>query len=115
MAFLQEYKETLSTNVIAGSGGHEGGDPIEADGTVAEAGEAILGVAFGPAAATERNKILVVGECKLKGGAAIAVGASIEVGSSSKFITLASGVKVGKALTECTGDGAYFTALINCI
>ncbi|RKY70048.1 MAG: DUF2190 domain-containing protein [Candidatus Latescibacterota bacterium] len=45
------------------------------------------------------------GALMVKAGAAIAVGAEVEVGADGKAITLASGVAQGRALDAATADG----------
>lgn len=45
-------------------------------------------------------------------GGAIAAGADIELGTGHKVVTLATGVKVGKAITEAAADGDEIIAML---
>lgn len=94
------------------------GQPVTPAGGLAGAGVAIQGIAMETVDSTDAaesgfvSTVLVMGECELTAGAAIAIGAAIEVGTSGKFITLASGRQIGIALEAAAGDGSTFKALI---
>jgi hypothetical protein len=81
-------------------------------GTTASAGAAMLGVADTAAYVNDELAVDVIGTTSCVAGAAIAVGALIQVGADGKFITKAAGVTVGRALTAAAGDGADFSALL---
>ena len=72
----------------------------------------MLGVAYNPASAGEQTAIDVLGTVPCEAGAAVAVGALLEVGASGKLITRTSGKVVGRALSAASGDGSIFTALL---
>lgn len=91
------------------------GQPVELDGTVAESGEAILGIALHDADTSAMDAVMVIGECELTAGAAIAAGAQIQVGTGGKVITLAAGVAIGRALTAAAADGDKIQAYVSAI
>lgn len=80
---------------------------------VAAAGAGGVGVLYYGAVEGEACSVGIAGGEEAIAGAAIAKGASVEVGTGGKFITLASGEKVGTALTAASGDGSEFTLLVN--
>lgn len=80
---------------------------------IAGAGEGGVGVLYYEAKEGEACSVGIGGGEEAIAGAAIAKGASVEVGTGGKFITLASGTKVGTALTAASGADAEFTLLIN--
>lgn len=111
-----EYKALWTPTYTVGTGGAKAGQPIELDGTVAEAGEKILGIAMADVTAGDVDSVLALGEVRLKGGAAITAGQEIQVGTTTsgvtKFMPHTTGVSAGFALTACSGDGEYFQAFI---
>lgn len=114
MGYLVCTKVALDSNIVlADAGGCLAGDLIETNLSVAEATEGGLGVAMSSGDNGDTIPLLLIGVCELTGGAAIAAGADIEFAATNKYITKSAGVKVGKALTACTGNGYKFMALIN--
>ncbi|MEN8721863.1 MAG: capsid cement protein [Alphaproteobacteria bacterium] len=85
--------------------------PVLPDGTVAGAGEAIVGLAQRDA---ENNVVgvTVVGLAVGTAGAAIAIGDELEVGADGKLVPLAAGVSVGIAMEAAAADGDKFSVLL---
>jgi hypothetical protein len=119
MATLGVHSSVWQDTYTVGTGGVKAGQPVEADGSVAEAAEAIIGIAMHDADAEDVDSVLVIGEITARAGGAIAAGAEVEVGTTTdgvtEFVTLAAGVKVGRALTAAAGDGSSFRLRINAI
>ena len=95
---------------------HDGVDYIQAvqlvehqaigyDGNVATAAATMQGLAQTDAASGEQVAVDVQGTGIAIAGAAIAVGADLEVGAAGKLVTKAAGVSVGRALQAAGADG----------
>jgi predicted RecA/RadA family phage recombinase len=85
------------------------------DGTLnvahATAAGAIVGVSSYDAASGEVVGILRGGVVPITAGGTIAAGARVEVGSTGKVVTLASGVAIGMCLTGATNNNDAMIAL----
>ena len=72
--------------------------------------ETMLGVLQdAPAAAGRTCEVMLEGISKAVGGAAIDSGASVEVGTGGKFVTLTTGPIAGIAVTACGADEEQFS------
>lgn len=72
------------------------------------AGAKIDGVTGYAVEASEATEVLVDMVPPAIAGGAIAKGAEVEMSTSGKFITLDTGVAVGRALTSASADGSEF-------
>jgi hypothetical protein len=81
-------------------------------GAVPAAGAGNVGVARHGAAIGEAVAVDINGQVTCTAGAAIAAGALVEVGTTGKAITKASGIAVGRALTAAAADGNKFTLIL---
>lgn len=70
------------------------------------------GVARSNAAIGEAYPVDVLGTAVVVAGAAIAVGAEIEVGAGGKAVTKSAGKTVARALQSATGDGSRIEVLL---
>jgi hypothetical protein len=114
MANLTNYIDAMSRSFTA-TGTIAAGQPVGIDGALAGAGDPILGIAKHDVTTDDVDSVLVVGECQVTSGAAITAGADLEINGAGKFITLASGVKVGRALQAASGANKTIQAYINAI
>lgn len=85
---------------------------VTGTGAIPAAGARILGVAATGGAIGERVPVDIQGTSIAESGAAVAVDAALEVDSSGRFITKASGVAVARALTAATGAGQQMEVLL---
>lgn len=93
---------TLSVVAAAALSEHQA---IGYDGNVATAAATMQGLAQTDAASGEQVAVDVQGTGIAIAGAAIAVGADLEVGAAGKLVTKAAGVSVGRALQAAGADG----------
>lgn len=78
---------------------------VSATGAVAAAAGNALGVARSNAAIGEVFPVTTLGTAIVTAGAAIALGARVEVGATGKAVTRAAGIPVGVALQAAAADG----------
>ncbi len=78
---------------------------VEVTGVHASAAGKAIGVSRVDAVAGDNFGAHTLGTSLVEAGGAIAVGATVEVGTNGKAVTLAAGVKVGRALTAASADG----------
>lgn len=81
-------------------------------GAVPAAGAAVIGVAKSSAAIGDRVPVDVVGTAIVEAGAAVAVGAALEVDNLGRGITKTSGVTVGRALQAAGAAGDLIEVLL---
>lgn len=81
-------------------------------GEVVGAGETSLGVSQCSAAIGEAAPVDVLGTTEVEVGAAVALGAALESDATGRAITLASGVKVGRALKAASAAGQIIEMLL---
>lgn len=83
-----------------------------AAGAVATAAGVAVGFSNTDAAIGERVPTTVVGTAIATAGAAIALGAAVEVGTAGKVVTKSAGVTVGRALQAAAADGDLIEVLV---
>lgn len=81
-------------------------------GAVPAAAARCLGVARTNGAIGDRVTVDVDGTTIAEAGAAVAVDAALELDSSGRFITKASGVTVGRALSAASASGQMIEVLL---
>lgn len=87
--------------------------PIQASGANATAAGNAVGFARIGGAAGERIPTTVLGTSIAIAGAAISVGALVEVGATvTKVVTKSAGVAIGRALSAAAADGDQIEVLI---
>lgn len=82
------------------------------DGDVATAAGAMQGLATTDAALGDPVAVDVLGTSVAIAGAAVAVGAALEVGAGGKLVTKAAGVTVARALQAAAADGDLFEVML---
>lgn len=85
---------------------------VNFDGSQTAAGQAMFGVADTQAYQGDELCVDVLGTSSLLAGAAISEGDLVQVGSNGKFVTATTGKVVARALTDASGDGSDFNALL---
>lgn len=85
---------------------------VTAAGAIPAAGARCLGVSDFNGAIGERVSVGAMGIVPAETGAAVAVGAALELDASGRMVTKASGVTVAHALTASTGVGQVIEALL---
>jgi hypothetical protein len=82
------------------------------DGDVATAAGAMQGLAITDAALGDPVAVDVLGTSVAIAGAAVAVGAALEVGAGGKLVTKDAGVTVARALQAAAADGDLFEVML---
>ncbi|MFS2004615.1 capsid cement protein [Duganella sp. CT11-25] len=85
---------------------------VTGTGAVPAAGARCLGVTDFAAAIGERVSVGVQGTMPGEAGAAFAADAALELDAVGRFITKASGVTVGRAITAAVGAGSLAEILL---
>lgn len=85
---------------------------ITAAGAVATAAGNSVGFANTGGVSGDRIPVTAGGTAIAVAGAAIALGAAVEVGAAGKVVTLAAGVPIGRALQAAAADGDQIEVLI---
>lgn len=85
---------------------------VTATGAVATAAGNALGVTTSDAAIGDQVGVDVIGTTTVTAGGAIAKNAQVEVGTSGKAVTKASGTVVARALEAATADGDVIEVLL---
>ena len=86
---------------------------VSPDGTVtATAGGNALGVADAVAASGDTYKVVVLGTARVRCAAAIAKGASLDVGAGGTATTHAAGIPDARALDAGAGAGSIIEVLL---
>ena len=104
-------KSVLTLGVLAAVAITQG-RAITAAGAVAAGAARSVGIAETDAAIGARVPYTALGTALATAGAAIAVGALVEVGTAGKLITRSAGVSVGTALTAAAADGDQIEVLL---
>lgn len=78
---------------------------VNAAGALPAVSATALGFAQHSAAIGEAVPVVVLGTCIAEAGAAVAVGALLEVNAAGQVITRSAGVSVGRALTAAAALG----------
>lgn len=85
---------------------------VTAAGAVPAAGARCLGIADFNGAIGERVSVAAMGSVPAESGAAVVVGAPLELDASGRLITKTSGVTVAHALTASTGVGQVIEVML---
>ena len=88
------------------------GQAVTAAGAVATAAGNAVGVAETDAASGDRVPVTALGTGIAIAGAAVAVGAALEVGTTGRLITRSAGATVGRALTAAAAAGDQIEVLL---
>lgn len=88
------------------------GGAAEGGCVLADAGEEIIGILQNKPTAGQAAEIMVHGVTKAKAGAAVTLHSALEVGTTGRLINLASGVKVGIALSAGGTDDIITVLLV---
>lgn len=95
---------TLSVTAAATLSANRG---VTTAGAVPAAGDPIAGVTRCAAVSGDLVPVDVIGTTQIESGAAIAVGAAVQVDASGRAITLAAGTKIGRmAPRQAAASGA---------
>lgn len=87
--------------------------PIKADGTAAVAAGNAIGSTNVAAVSGELYPAVVMGTCLMVAGAAIAVGALVEVHTTvTQVVTKSAGVAIGRALNAASAAGDFVEVLL---
>ncbi len=101
---MKTYQPILITSILAAAALARF-QMVGFDGNVAAAGAAALGACDTDTDLGDEAPVAVSGILLVTAGAAIAVGAKVEVGTSGKVITNTTGVSCGYALDAAAADG----------
>lgn len=85
---------------------------ITAAGAVATAAGNAVGFAQTGGASGARLPVVALGTSIAVAGAAIAMGALVEVGTAGKVVTRSAGVSIGRALSAAAADGDQIEVLL---
>lgn len=96
----------IATGVIVAKRG------VTAAGLQAGAAATSIGTAMQAAAIGDAVPVVALGTAVVEAGAAVAVGAALELNAAGQYITRSAGVTVGRALTAASGIGVEFEALL---
>jgi Uncharacterized conserved protein (DUF2190) len=102
MAALANAAQTVGV-VATGTIGQY--NAITAAGAVATAAGNAIGFAQTGSVAGARIPTTALGIAVATAGAAIAVGAAVEVGAAGKVVTKAAGIAIGRAMSAAAADG----------
>lgn len=104
-------KSVLTLGVIAAAAITQG-RAVTAAGAVASAAGNAAGIAETDAAIGARVPYTALGTGLATAGAAVAVGAPLEVGAAGKLVTRSAGVTVARALSAAVADGDQIEVLL---
>lgn len=108
---FQFYESVPASQKVVAAADLTAGQICTLAGTVSTAG--IYGYPCHTDALTGENASLsLCGVATVKAGAAVAVGALVEVGTSGRVITRSAGVAVGRAATAAAADGDNILIII---
>jgi hypothetical protein len=85
---------------------------VTGTGSVPAAGGRILGITDFAGAIGDRVSVGVMGTTPGEAGAAFAADAALEVDALGRFVTLAAGTKVARAVTAAAGAGSLAEILL---